>query len=172
MLATPRPFRLLGPIIDEKLLMHGCIDKLYRKAKPKARVLLRCRRYYSIGDMPLPFKSHVRIQIECCNGAIYHASPSQLTWLDTIQTSFLRHLELEERQAFLDHNVAPMSLRRDIRLLGVLWKVGHGKTHPDFEDLFPNVHWRTTHGHDTRIERRRHDLQLFDPCDVSQLCKF
>ena len=152
--------------------MHECIDKLYRKAKPKARALMRCRRYYSIGDMLALFKAHVRSQIEWCNGAIYHAAPSKLAWLDTIQTSFLRHLELDEYKAFLDHNLAPMCLRRDIGMLSVLWKVCHGKAHPDFEDLFPPVHGRTSHGHDTRIERRRHDLQLLDTCDGSQLCQF
>ena len=50
------PFRLLGPTLDEKLLTHTYIQQLYRKAKPKARALLRCRRFYSIGDLLLLFK--------------------------------------------------------------------------------------------------------------------
>ena len=69
------PFRLLGPTLDEKLLMHECIDKLYRKAKPKARALLRCRRFYSIGDMILLLKAPVRSQIDWCDCAILHAAP-------------------------------------------------------------------------------------------------
>ena len=100
--------------------MHDCIDKLYRKAKAKARALLRCRRYYSIYDMLVLFKAHVRSQIEWCNGAIFHAAPSKLAWLDTIQSSFLQHLDVCEHKAFLDFNLAPMRLRRDIGMLGVL----------------------------------------------------
>ena len=34
-------FLLLGPVIDNKLRMKLAVDKLYRKAKPKARALLR-----------------------------------------------------------------------------------------------------------------------------------
>ena len=76
---------MLGPTLDEKLFMHECIQKLYRKAKPKARALLRCRRFYSIGDLLLLFKTHVRSQIEWCNGAIFHAAPSGLDCLDSVQ---------------------------------------------------------------------------------------
>ena len=113
-------FRLLGPVLDEKLLMHECIDKLYRKAKQKARALLRCRRFFSIKDMLVLFTAHVRSLVEWCNGAIYHAAPSKLARLDSVQTSFLQHLELDERHAFLDFNLAPLRLRRDIGMLGVL----------------------------------------------------
>ena len=93
-------------MLDEKMLMHTCIDKLYRKAKPKARALLRCRRLFSISDMLALFKAHVRSQVEWCNGAIYHASPAKLAHLDSVQSSFLRHLELDENSAFLTFNLA------------------------------------------------------------------
>ena len=165
-------FRLLGPVLDEKLLMHECIEKLYRKAKPKARALLRCRRFYSVKDMLVLFKAHVRSQIEWCNGAIFHAAPSLLERLDSVQTSFLRQLDLDERQAFLDHNLAPFKLRRDIGMLGVFYKICHGAAHPDFMELFPRLPVSVTHGHDTRAMRRRHDLQLVDRCDGTQLCQF
>ena len=81
-----KPFRLLGLIIYEKLLMNECIDKLYRKAKPKVRAKLRCKRYYHSEDFLLLFKSHERRQIECCNKAIYHAAKLKLAWLDIVQT--------------------------------------------------------------------------------------
>ena len=152
--------------------MQKCVEKLYRKAKPKARALLRCRRYYSMKDMLLLFKAHVRSQIEWCNGAIFHAAPSLLERLDSVQSSFLRHLEIDERQAFLEHNLAPLKLRRDIGMLGVFYKICHGAAHPDFLELFPRLPVSVRHGHDTRAMRRRHDLQLVDRCDGTQLCQF
>ena len=129
-------FRLLGPTIDEKLLMHVCIEKLYRKAKPKACALLRCRRFYPIGDMILLFKAHVRSQIEWCNGAIFHAAPSKLDYLDSVHRSFLRHLGIDEKRAYMEFNLAPLKLRRDIGILGVLFTICGGAAHADFNVLF------------------------------------
>ena len=166
------PFRLLGPTLDEKLLMHDCIDKLYRKAKPKARALLRCRRFYSAADMLFLFKTHVRSQFEWCYGAIFHAAPSKLERLDTVQSSLLRHMEINEKQAFLEFNLAPLQLRRDIGMLGVLYKICHGTAHVDFDLLFPKAPTSETHGHGTRANRRRHDMQLVDLCNGTQLCQF
>ena len=40
-----RLFRLMRLTLDEKLRVHECIDKLYKKTKPKTRALLRCRRF-------------------------------------------------------------------------------------------------------------------------------
>ena len=61
-------------------------------------------------------RAHVRSQIEWCNGAMFHAAPSLLERLDSVQTSFLRQLDLDERQTFRDHNLDPFKLRRDIRI--------------------------------------------------------
>ena len=66
--------------------MHKCIDELYRKAKLRARALLRCRRIYSGADMLFFFKTRVRSQIERCYGAIFHAASSKLERLDTVQS--------------------------------------------------------------------------------------
>ena len=151
--------------------MHDCIDKLYRKSKPKARALLRCRRYYSHNDLLLLFKSHVRSQIEWCTGAIYHAAPSKLAWLDAVQSSFLTHLGINEGSAFVEQNVAPLGLRRDISMLGVFWKIAHGFAHPDFKRLFQSAP-SVPRAHRTRARARRHDLQFVDFCDGTQLRQF
>ena len=151
--------------------MSECIAKLYRKAKPKARALLRCRRYYSISDLLLLYKAHVRSQIEWCNGAIFHAARGKLDWLDSVQTSFLRHLSLNESGAFLQHNLAPLQLRRDIGMLGVLWKVSRAAAHPDMCALLPLCP-RSSATRRTRFDSRRHDRQFVNYCDGSQLQQF
>ena len=81
-------------------------------------------------------------------------------------------IDVGERQAYLDYNFAPLKLRRDIGMLGVILKICYGSAHPDFEALFPKLPGQTSHGHDTRVARRRHDLQLVGRCDGSQLCPF
>ena len=165
------PFRLLGPIIDNKLLMDAAIDKLYRKAKPKARALLRCRKYFSLFDLLCLFKSHVRSQIEWCNAAIFHASRSLLRRLDSVQSSFLGHLGLDERDAFIKFNLAPLQLRRDIGMLGALWKVAHGKSHKLLREMFPLCEFRPILPN-TRGIARRHALRFVDRCDGTQLEQF
>ena len=150
--------------------MDECIAKLYRKAKPKARALLRCRRYFSVRDLLMLYKAHVRSQIEWCNGAVFHAARSRLEWLDSIQVSFLRHLDLSESNAFLKHNVAPMQLRRDIGMLGVLWKVSRNQAHPDLCALLPMC--PKPNRHRTRFDNRRHERQFVNECDGTQLQQF
>ena len=164
-------FRLLGPLIDQKLLMDECIDKLYRKTKPKARALLRCRRFYSVPDLLLLFKAHVRSQVEWCYGAIYHAAPSKLKWLDSVQCSFLAHLGISEFDAFLRFNLAPWQMRRDIGMLGVLWKVSRGAAHKDMCALFPMCPAPSRNPR-TRADHRRHRRQFVNPCDGTQLRQF
>ena len=166
-----QPFRLLGPIVDEKLLMHECVDKLYRRGKAKARALLRCQRFFSRWDLMMLFKAHVRSQIEWCNGAVYHAAPSLLRRLDSIQESFLCHLGFSNRDAFLNFNMAPMQLRRDIGMLGVFWKIAHGVAHPDFSALFPRLSGACPK-HNARSASRRHNFQFVDQCDGTQLAPF
>ena len=41
-------FGLVGPLLHGQLLKHECIDRSSRKAKTKARALVRCRRLFSM----------------------------------------------------------------------------------------------------------------------------
>ena len=168
---TGGPFRLLGPAIDNKLRMNLAIDKLFRKAKPKARALLRCRRFYDVAEMLCLYKAHVRSQIEWCNSAIYHAARSLLARLDGIQTSFIGNLCLDVRNAFLDFQLAPLELRRDIGMLGALWKIAHGTAHKLLRELFPMCGF-VSMLHNTRGAARRHNLRFVDRCVGDQLEQF
>ena len=117
--------------------MNAAIDKLYRKCKAKARALLRCRKCFGLYDLLCLFKTHVRMQIEWCNGAIYHAAPTLLRRLDAVQHSFLQHLGMSECVAFRTFKLAPLQLRHDIGMLGVLWKVAHRCGYKFLAEMFP-----------------------------------
>ena len=68
----------------------------------------------------------------------------------------MRELAISEGDAFIVHRLAPLSLRRDIALLGMLHKRVLGICHPCFADLFPfapvptdgDVHY----GHDKQLD--------------------
>ena len=104
------------------------------------------------------FKTHIWSYIEYHTGAIFHAPDSTLKKIDDLQTHFLRELGLSPAQAFEDHNFAPLCLRRDIGMLGMLHKRVLGKCHPIFMkllhfhvDIFgtlrPGEHTRQLYGH-------------------------
>ena len=75
--------------------------------------------------------------------------------------------------AFLENSVAPLCLRRDIAMLGLLFKIAHGILHPQLRDLFPPAattnrvdRYRVAAG---RLNRSgRHRLQLLDRCEGRQ----
>ena len=70
-------------------------------------------------------------------GAIFHASSYLLQKLDSTQHHFLEEIGVDAATAFVDHNFAPPSLRRDIGVLGLLHKRVLGKVHPVFHRLLP-----------------------------------
>ena len=122
-------FRLLGSLIDVKLLMHVTIDELLCRVRPKVKSLVRTRRLYNHKDMLRLFKTHIWNYLEYHNGVIQHAAASQLERLEDLQRGFLEEIHLTEQVAFLDYNFAPLCLRRDIGLLGFLHKRVLGKCH-------------------------------------------
>ena len=122
--------------------------------------------FYSRRELFQQYKTHILPLLETANGAIYHASTTVLRPIDNIYTSFLHATHTTELDAFLTHNLAPPTLRRDISLLGLLHKINLGKAHPDFNDLFPRA--PPTHHHVTRLSQRRHDRQLRELCNGKQ----
>ena len=90
---------------------------------------------------------------------MYHASLTHLESIDALQCRFVNEICLTEEIAFLEFNMAPLKLRRDIGALGRLHKIQLGEAHPDFGFLFArNQIWSfvsiTRHG------GRRHGRQF------------
>ena len=54
-----------------------------------------------------------------------------------MQKRFLDEIGLDQTEAFLEHNIAPLQLRRNIGMLGFLHKVVLGLAHPDILTMFP-----------------------------------
>ena len=88
-----------------------------------------------------------------------------LSPLDRVQNRFLREMDLNEKEAFLEYNLAPLGLRRDIAMLGLIFKSVEGNAHPNLIALFPPAGPEARSEHRTRLARRRHSRQLHDRCD-------
>ena len=67
----------------------------------------------------------------------FHSATSLPNRVDQVQSSFLVKLGLPKQQAFLDFNLAPTVLRRDVAILGLLHKRVLGQSHRTFEKLLP-----------------------------------
>jgi hypothetical protein len=163
-------FKFLGPLVDTKLVMAEEVDRIRGKACPKIKAILRTRGYYQTAAMIGQYKAHVLPHVEGTIGAIFHASTTQLNRVDRIQQCFLKELGVDDRCAFLEHNLAPSRLRRNIAALGFLHKVNLGKAHPHLRQFFPPTVVRSERP--TRLSTKRHDRQITDFCDGSQTVQF
>jgi hypothetical protein len=134
-------FKLLGCVIDVKLVMANAIQNLLSQARPKVKAILRTRAHYDVASLIMQYKTHIWGIFESRNGAIYHASDSHLDRIDSLQRGFLHELGISEQEAFTSFNFAPPTLRRDIGMLGFIHKRVLGLAHPRIEGLLP---WYTT----------------------------
>ena len=130
-------FKLLGLVFDHKLRMNSGVEAILKRARPKSQMLLRSRPYYSDTDMMLQFKTHILGILESNIGGIYHATQTFLAPLDRVVTTFVHALDIEVDIAFLQFNLAPLALRRDIAMLGFLHKCNLPNAHPHIRRLFP-----------------------------------
>ena len=120
--ASGESVRLLGIDFDIKLQMGICITECIHEASWRLRTILRSRKFYSDQELVLHFKSHVLFYLEYRTIAIYHASSSALAPLDRVLDSFLRDIGMTPTDALLLCNLAPLLARRDMAILGFIYR--------------------------------------------------
>ena len=158
---TGEDFRLLGTNFDGKMTMTANIEKMAGKARSKVAAMIRSAKFYSVPDMVLQYKTHVLGLVELNIGGFYHATETALSALDQVQHSFLKRFGLTPTAAFLDFNLAPLSLRRDVGMLGLLFRCVHGLTHDALKKMFPLA--PPASAYETRQRGNRHSFQLEEP---------
>ena len=128
---------MLGTLIDCELTMVPCIESIVSKCRPKIRALLRLKTMYVLKSMLNQYKTHIWSSSEYHNGALILALPNQLQRIDKMQRWFLYELGISDREAFVEYNFAPPSLRRRIGMLGFLHKRVLGICHPALIQALP-----------------------------------
>ena len=123
-------------ICDCKLLMDTAISTLVGKLRWKITMLLRSKSSFNIADMMVQYKQQTLTALEYRTGALYHATTSLLWKLDKLQVIFLRQLGVDTESALLDFNLAPLSMRRDIAMLGILHRAAIGDGPVQFREHF------------------------------------
>ena len=84
--------------------------------------LLRSRRFFQVLDLILHYKSNVLSFLEYRTCAITHAADIHLNTLDGVQKRFLRNIDVPKFDALQSFNLAPLSTRRDIANLGIIYR--------------------------------------------------
>ena len=113
-------------------------------------MLLRSRRSFNTVDLIVQYKQQVLSYIEYRTPALYHATASVLGQLDRTQDSFLRELGIDRAAALMDFNLAPLSMRRDIALFGMLHRAALRDGAPQLREV---------------LKRRAEGWMLVDPLE-------
>jgi hypothetical protein len=71
----------------------------------------------------LQYEARVLSRLEYKTAAWYHASDYLLRLVDGVQESLAEHVGVSAKDLFLNWNLAPLSDRRDMAMLGMMWKV-------------------------------------------------
>ena len=122
-------------------------------------MLLRSRRSFTTEDLVIQYKQQVLSYIEYRTPAIYHATKTVLSRLEKQQDRFLLELGITREAALMDFKLAPLSMRRDIAMLGILHRAAIEDGPEHFREYF---------------RRRSGSLKLESPSatnTVSLLCK-
>ena len=119
-------FKILGVLFDDGLTMCNELQRLVAGASWRLSKILRAKHYFSTSDLFLLYKAKVLSYIECRTPAIFHAADTHLESLDAVQRRFLRDINISEENAIMDYNLAPLNVRRNIAMLGVIHRAALG----------------------------------------------
>ena len=115
-------FKLLGVLFDVQLTMGEAVAECASEAHWRLSAILRTRRFFSLVDLILQYKSQVLSYLEYRTCAVSHAADIHLYHMDSVQRRFLTNVGLSIVEALRIHNLAPLSCRRDISNLGIIYR--------------------------------------------------
>ena len=157
---------MLSVVFDTKLEMREAARTFASEAGWRLRTLLRTRRYYDVGTMIRLYKAHILSYVEGATPALFHAAPSVLRPLDAIQEHFLEQLGVDEETALTKHGLAPLCMRRDIAMLGLLFKVSCKLAPAPLQNLFKAYGQSSLVAHGFRVPEFFHGKALQDPVEA------
>ena len=126
----------------------------------KLRTLQRSSKYHTGAELVNLYKSRVLSYLEYRTPALYHATETVLQPLNSLQDRFLRQAGLSTLEALMEFNLAPLTTRRDVAMLGLIHRAALKKGPEQFHELFYEE--RRVKRPSTRLEerRRKHGRQL------------
>ena len=120
--------------------------------------ILRAQRMHNITGMMDLYKAKVLSYAEYRTAAIYHVIVFALETIDKVQQNFLFDIGVDETSALLEFNLAPLGLRRDIAMLGLIHRTVLGQGPAHFQKFF----FAENCEHRRSKRRPRHHRQLHE----------
>ena len=155
-------FTILGVCFDCKLLMTDAVETLVGECRWKLYKILRSQQFFKASEIIGLYKSQILSFIEYRTAAIYHCCTTALLHLDHIQERMLEAVGVSELDAFLHFNLAPLAMRRDLAMLGLIHRTVIGRGPKHFKQFFvrePVAHAR----HSLSIKEYTGDATDFVP---------
>ena len=162
-------FKLLGVTFDSGLIMADEIHNLVIATSWKIAAVARTSRFFPLPDLVNLYKSKVLSFVESRTAGIYHACSTHLGKVDALQTRFLRDRGISEKEALMSFGLAPLCVRRDIAMLGLIHRSVLGKGPNHFSTFFVRAAKSGNPALRTRLQRCRHSKQLIDMRDTLHL---
>ena len=100
--------------------MREAVHQCAIEASWKIKAVLQPHRFFTTTETVKLYKTHVLSIIEYRTPAIVHAAPSILLEIDRLQRRFLRELDISDEEALIHFKLAPLAVRRQIAILGVI----------------------------------------------------
>ena len=98
--------------------MSDAVTELVSKPAWKIASMLKTAPFFTDGELINLYKSQLRSYLEYRTATLYHACDTLLAPLDAFQQKLLRELCISEEDALFNFNLAPLSSRRNIAMLG------------------------------------------------------
>ena len=154
---------LLGVNFDTALTMADAVRDTVVEVGWKLRTLRRSARYHTDAALLDLYKCRVLSYLEYRTPAVYHATNTVLQPLDKLQERFVHETGVSTLEALMVFNLAPLSTRRDIAMLGLVHRTVLGKGPKHFQKFF-TLEEKLPHAR-TRLGKKReeHGRQLRDP---------
>ena len=130
------------------------------QASWKLTTILRTRRFHGVSQLVQVYKSKVLSFVEYRTPAVYHAAKTTLAGIDAVQRRFLRECGLSDEDALLHCNLVPLETRRDIAMLGLVYRsvLGGGPRH--FANMFLPSPPSASQKHDKQLLTHRSPRHL------------
>ena len=141
--------------------MHEATQRIAVEAGWRLKTLMRTRRFHNRRALVKLYKSQVLSYIESSTPTIAHAAATLLSAIDSVQNRFLREIEIEPVDAMREFALAPLQVRRDIAMLGVIHRAARGEGPAQFRELFPFIGC-VVRNRWTQVSSARRNMQVFE----------
>ena len=129
-------FNLLGIHFDCKLVMTESVEELAKACRWKLKAILRTGRFNTGMGLISLYKAQILSYTEYRTAAIYHACDSSLALLDAVQDKALGAANMTKTEALNTAHLAPLGVRRDIAMLGLIHRAVLGRGPDQFRQIF------------------------------------